>query len=154
MPRVKPRKVGPLLKPATDKLRFKPRKAAGGSGSPNRVDRGDGRDARGRFTGKQGYGKDYESKGIDRYEARTGRTVERQQVRATVDGVDHGRFFDGLAKKPDGTYEAIEVKGGTATKNAPQRAFDDAISPSNPAHATLPDGTRITITSVRLETVK
>lgn len=64
-----------------------------------------------------------------------------------VDGVSNGRVYDGLAKKPDGTYVGIEIQSGTASRNAEQRAFDGAVSPNNPATATL-NGRIITITEV------
>ncbi|WP_221180637.1 hypothetical protein [Curtobacterium sp. PhB115] len=50
-------------------------------------------------------------------------------------------------KKPDGTYAGIEIKSGTASRTAAQRAFDTAVSPDNPAIATL-NGKIIKITEV------
>lgn len=64
-----------------------------------------------------------------------------------VDGVSNGRVYGGLAKKPDGTYVGIEMKSDTASRTAEQRAFDGAVSPNNPATATL-NGRIITITEV------
>ncbi|MEK6345746.1 MAG: hypothetical protein V4737_18200 [Curtobacterium sp.] len=64
-----------------------------------------------------------------------------------MDGVPNGRVYDGLAEKPDGTYVGVEIKSGTATRNAEQRAFDNAVSPENPATATL-NGKTIKITEV------
>lgn len=112
-----------------------------------RADRGDGRDPSGRFTGRGGYGKDYEERGLTEYEETTGRTVVTSQVRASFSGEDQGRFYDGLSENPDGTYQGIEVKGGSATRTAPQRSFDERVAADNPAFATY-NGKPIVITSV------
>lgn len=117
-----------------------------------RRDRGDGRTAEGKFTGKGGYGKDYETYGLDKLERTLG-PIERRQVRASVDGAQNGRFYDGLIENPDKTYTGIEIKGGGAGPELKQRNFDGLVSPSNPARATL-DGKPIVITDVMLETVK
>jgi hypothetical protein len=86
------------------------------------------------------------------YEALTGRTVIRQQVRVTLpDGTT--RYYDGLALKPDGTYEGIEVKSGGATLEPGQRAFDNQIKSGSKASGTL-NGKPITVTSVRLLNVQ
>ena len=69
-------------------------------------------------------------------------------VRATVDGVDGQRYYDGLAEKPDGTYVGIEVKSATGTPTKAQEACDGAVSQTNPATATL-NGQTIRITAVR-----
>ena len=113
------------------------------------VDRGDGRDSGGRFTnGNSGVGKEAEARGLDTYEAQTGRSVVRQQVRATSPGGGQ-RYYDGLAEKPDGTYEGIEVKSGSAYCDARQREFDDAVNSGGPATANL-NGRTIQITSVEV----
>lgn len=98
----------------------------------SRMDRGGGRDKSGRFTGKGGYGKDYEKHGLDEVEKDFGRKVIRKQVRAHVKDSDHHRYYDGLIKNPDGTYTAIEIKGGTATRSAQQRGFDALVTPTPP----------------------
>lgn len=144
-----PRPDGPTPKP--DSPNPKP-DGPDPKSDPNRSDRGDGRDNKGRFTGDGGYGKDYEKQGLDALAERRGVTIERKQVKASVDGVDNGRLFDGLIDNGDGTWTAVEVKGGTATRNAAQRAFDNAVNAGTPAYATL-DGVRIKITSVILEVV-
>lgn len=74
--------------------------------------------------------------------------MSTERRKAKVDGVDNGRYYDGLAQKSDGTYKGIEVKSGDATRDADQRAFDSAVSPENPAYVT------ITNRSGDIETVK
>ncbi|MGB2719849.1 MAG: hypothetical protein WBC54_08865, partial [Rhodococcus sp. (in: high G+C Gram-positive bacteria)] len=114
------------------------------------LDRGDGRDLGGHYAdGNDGRsGKEAEQAALDREEAELGETIERRQVRSTVDGASIGRYYDGLAENPDGTYTAYEVKSGTARKAAGQRAFDDLVSPDNPATATL-NGKTIKIVEVQ-----
>jgi hypothetical protein len=116
------------------------------------VDRGDGRDALGRFTGSGGYGADAEAQGLQDYTDLTGREAIPDHVQAKLPDGLQGRYYDGLALKPDGTYEGVEVKSGTASRNLPQRTFDNKVSPSNPATARL-GGQEIKITSVRVITV-
>ncbi|MEV4423544.1 Hint domain-containing protein, partial [Patulibacter sp. NPDC049589] len=112
-----------------------------------------GRDARGRFTGAGGYGAEAEARGLARFEALTGITVVRNQVRATVSGAEGGRFYDGLAQNADGTYIGIEVKSGTASLSASQRAFDSAVNSGSVARAML-NGKPIRITSTELIEVR
>jgi hypothetical protein len=116
------------------------------------VDRGDGRDALGRFTGSGGYGADAEAQGLQDYTDLTGREAIPDHVQATLPDGAQGRYYDGLALKPDGTYEGVEVKSGTASRNLAQRTFDGKVSPSYPATARL-GGQEIKITSVRVITV-
>jgi hypothetical protein len=104
------------------------------------VNRGDGRDVGGKFTGQNGvgWGKNAEAEGIKQYEnANPGRWVTTEQRRASVSGAPNGRFYDGLARLPDGTYEGIEIKSGTASLTPGQRAFDTSVSPQNPAYVTI-----------------
>ncbi len=118
----------------------------------SRLDRGDGRDPGGRFTGKGGYGKSGEAKGLATYESRKGRPVISQQIGVTTK--DGGtRFYDGLSLKPDGTYEAVEVKSNGATRDAHQREFDAIVNSGIPATGTL-NGKSITVTSVVLIEVR
>ncbi|OBF87923.1 hypothetical protein A5791_18515 [Mycobacterium sp. 852002-51163_SCH5372311] len=123
------------------------------------INRGDGRDIYGNFTGRgEGYGKLRESEGIKKYQAdNEGRWVTREQRKATVNGAENGRFYDGLARKPDGTYEGIEVKSGGASLSQPQRAFDGNVSYDNPAHVTITNERgeveTVEVTSVHVETV-
>ncbi|WP_297743380.1 hypothetical protein [uncultured Tessaracoccus sp.] len=93
-------------------------------------------------------GKVAEQRRLDLLERRYGR-IERRQVKSTVPGSNHGRFYDGLAKNPDGTYTAIEVKSGNARLTPQQREFDTLVSRENPARAKL-DGKEIVITKVIL----
>lgn len=85
-------------------------------------------------------GKVAEQRRLDLLERRYG-PIERRQVKSTVPGSTHGRFYDGLAKNPDGTYTAFEVKSGSARLTLQQREFDGLVSASNPARAVL-DGKR------------
>jgi YD repeat-containing protein len=111
------------------------------------VDRGDGRDVLGRFTGVGGYGADAEAQGLEQYAADTGREVISDQVRATLpDGSI--RYYDGLSPNGDGTYEGIEVKSGSAGLTEGQQAFDGAVNDGTSATATL-NGQPIQITSTR-----
>jgi hypothetical protein len=77
-------------------------------------DRGDGRDILGKFTGAGGYGKDVEAAGLHQYEELTGRSPISQQIRVTLPNGSQ-RYYEGLAEKPDGTFEGIEVKSGGAS---------------------------------------
>ncbi|MGL6234053.1 MAG: hypothetical protein ACRC20_01780 [Segniliparus sp.] len=63
--------------------------------------------------------------------------VTREQRLARVNGADNGRYYDGLARKPDGTYKGIEIKSGTGSRDPQQRAFDSKVSPENPAYVTI-----------------
>lgn len=93
-------------------------------------------------------GKVAEQRRLDLLEGEYGR-IERRQVKSTVPGSNHGRFYDGLAKNPDGTYTAFEVKSGNAKLTRQQREFDGLVSQGNPARAML-DGEEIVITRVIL----
>lgn len=93
-------------------------------------------------------GKVAEQRRLDELEKTLG-PIERRQVRSQVPGSDHGRFYDGLVRNPDGTYTAIEVKSGNARLTPQQRDFDRLVSSDNPARATL-DGKEIMITRVHL----
>jgi hypothetical protein len=112
------------------------------------VDRGDGRDVEGKYTGGKGYGAEGEAKGLQKYAKSTGLKVFDKKVAARIQGLPY-RYFDGLAKKSDGTYEGIEVKTNTATRDAQQTTFDNMINSGTPARAKL-NGRWITITSVAL----
>lgn len=111
------------------------------------VDRGDGRDALGKFTGAGGYGKDAEANALANYADDTGSTVYTNQVRATIQGSAGMRYYDGLVENTDGTFTGIEVKSGTASRTAGQAAFDDQVLSGTPATAIL-DGMLIRITNV------
>lgn len=94
-----------------------------------------------------------EAKGIKQYERRRGvKVTTTQKVRAKMERATKERVYDGLMKKPDGTWEGIEVKSGKSADKA-QEAFDRAISCDHPAYATL-NGERIEITSVNYQRVK
>lgn len=125
------------------------------------VDRGDGRDPYGHITGRQGggYARQREAEGIENYEDRNpGRWVTTEQRKATVEGgASGGRFYDGLGRLPDGTYEGIEVKSGGASLSPGQRAFDSQVSEANPAYVTITNEQGVVetvkVTRVRVETV-
>ncbi|PJE07628.1 MAG: NAD(+)--arginine ADP-ribosyltransferase [Mycobacterium sp.] len=123
------------------------------------INRGDGRDIYGHITGRgEGYGRLREAEGLEQYRDRyPGRWVTNEQRKASVDGAENGRFYDGLARKPDGTYEGVEVKSGGASLSGSQRSFDAAVSTENPAHVTITNERgeveTVEITSVRVETV-
>lgn len=93
-----------------------------------------------------------EQKGLDRFEAKTGQTVIRDQIIARVDGAPNGRFFDGLVKNPDGTYTAIEVKSGDGRRSTEQALFDGLVSAKNPAYVKI-DGELVKIIAVKVERV-
>ncbi len=119
-------------------------------------DIGNGRDTYGHFAGFDSVSAAKEEAGLLQYQMKYEREVLDKKVLVKSDATGpQGRFYDGLAQKVDGTYEGIEVKSGSAAKdyyssNNTQRAFDDQISPNNPAIGKLPDGTVIRITSVRV----
>jgi hypothetical protein len=73
-----------------------------------------------------------EAQGLKQYEEQRGVDVDVTRVRASQDGADRVRYYDGLVKKSDGTYEGIEVKSGTS-KDASQEAFDNGVSYDKPA---------------------
>lgn len=120
-----------------------------------------GRNVLGRYNGDgQRPWVDTEKIGLDRVVARLDVEIIRDKVRSTVEGlrrpgasVDQPRYFDGLFRNVDGTYTAVEVKGGTGTRNAAQSSFDSTVSPERPATAVL-NGEKIRIVRVILETVR
>jgi hypothetical protein len=117
------------------------------------VDRGDGRDAEGKFaSGNSGHiAADQEAQGLQDYADETGRQVIPDKARATLpDGSQ--RYYDGLSPNPDRTYTGIEVKSGTSPYGGSQKTFDNAIRSGQPATATL-NGRVIKITSVELRRV-
>ena len=75
------------------------------------------------------------------------RMVEEQR-KAHVDGVEQGRFYDGLAQEADGTWTGIENKHGTASLRREQREFDAAVSPGSPARVRLDSGEVIEVIRV------
>lgn len=114
-------------------------------------DRGDGRFLDGTWSnGRTGYydAKGAEQKVLDNLEDDLQLPIERRQVKAHIEGEKQdGRFFDGLIRKPDGTYSGVEVKTGDARYGGTQKHFDGLISSENPAIAKL-DGQEIRITEV------
>ncbi|WP_218638108.1 hypothetical protein, partial [Actinomyces oris] len=123
----------------------------------DRADRGDRRDARGRFTENNGGAHtyaDYERQGREVYSQQreeAGKPLQRmieEQRKAHVDGVEHGRYYDGLAQEADGTWTGIENKHGSASLKANQREFDRAVSSDNPARVRLDTGEEIEVVRV------
>jgi hypothetical protein len=135
---------------------------AGSAMGQNRVepwkaaDRGDGRDIEGKWAdgNPATSGKVKESRGLDIRDKENGVPAIREQVTARVEGVEHGRRYDGIELKSDGTYNGAEIKSGSGRLSTNQRIFDDAVSYDNPAYAPLPDGTIAKITSTSLDIVK
>lgn len=127
------------------------------------VDRGDGHDHKGKWAFQNEGAHAYEPSewlGREQYRKRMARdgTPLREMISekkmARVDGVPHGRYYDGIAQKQDGTWVGIEVKSGTGSHTKQQLTFDEAVSPNNPAHVTLSDGRQIKITEIHVEPVK
>jgi hypothetical protein len=123
-------------------------------------DRGDGRDDYGQFANGQSSKPwvDKEKQGLDEVEEELGATINRDKVRASAEGTDQQRYFDGLYKNPDGTYTAVEVKSGSAVdkylrNEGNQKAFDDAISPSSPARVRI-NGEWVDVVKVRVQVVE
>ena len=118
-------------------------------------DRGDGRNSEGKFASgsRQAYdaSKLSEQQALDGIEEDSGVEVIHNPPRASVDGVDRGRDYDGLQENADGTYHAIEIKSGDGAHRSPaQNAFDKLVSPENPATVTLRDGRVVKITEVEV----
>ena len=117
------------------------------------VDRGDGRDVKGHFTGGRGYGASQEAQGLEDYSDLTGRdNVIHEHVRAVLPDRSV-RYYDGLSKNANGTYQGIEVKSGSAGRTRSQRAFDRQVDSGVPATAIM-RGEQIMITSTFLVQVK
>lgn len=117
--------------------------------------RHDGRDDRGRFTGDGNRPwVDRERIGLDNVAEREGVEVIRDHVASRHPSAGNQiRYFDGLFENADGTYTAIEVKSGSASRNPAQRLFDGAVSVEIPAIAHLPNRGPISIVQVILERV-
>ncbi|WP_120494303.1 putative T7SS-secreted protein [Microbacterium phyllosphaerae] len=119
-----------------------------------------GRDVLGQYNGDgQRPWVDTEKIGLDQVAESTGADIIRDKLRATIEGYrqpgatsDQHRYFDGLFNNGDGTWTAIEVKGGTGSRDAAQRGFDAMISVERPAIATL-NGQTIRIVDVILKHV-
>ena len=119
-----------------------------------------GRNVRGEYNGDgQRPWVDAEKIGLDEVAEQRGVDILRRKLRATIEGyrrpgavADQHRYFDGLYRNADGTYTAIEVKSGGASRDAAQRGFDSTVSVERPATAML-DGEKITIIKVILKEV-
>jgi hypothetical protein len=136
------------------------RKAPGGdSASPtgrNRLgeySRGNGGDAPSRQK---------ENAALDAYARDNGVPVVKNQIRAELTPETYDKLspddaaklreyrkFDGLVRKPDGHYKALEVKTGTAKYQPGQQPFDNAIRAGGQATARL-DGQEIIIDEVEI----
>ena len=71
------------------------------------------------------------------------RRMVEEQRKTHVDGVEQGRFYDGLAQEADGTWTGIENKHGTDRFETQQREFDEAVSPGSPARVRFDTGEEI-----------
>ena len=127
------------------------------------VDRGDNRDYKGQFTdgNKGAHAYDFAEwqvrENYRRLAEKRGhplRELLAEKRLAQVKGSSHGRYYDGLAQRDDGTWVGIEAKYGTSPYRREQKAFDALVSPDNPATATLGDGRVIKITGVYVERIK
>ena len=127
------------------------------------VDRGDNRDYKGQFTdgNKGAHAYDFAEwqvrENYRRLAEKRGhplRELLAEKRLAQVNGSSHGRYYDGLAQRDDGTWVGIEAKYGTSPYRREQKAFDDLVSPDNPAIVTLGDGRVIKITRVYVERIK
>ena len=125
------------------------------------VDRGDGHDYKGQWAKKNKGSHAYEPsewQGREKYRKEMEKNdhplqeMITYQRKAHVDGCDHGRYYDGLAQRDDGTWVGIEVKSGSGSYSPEQKIFDNLVSPSNPARVRLDDGRVIEI--VKVEHVK
>ncbi|MBE7157826.1 MAG: hypothetical protein INR62_05230, partial [Rhodospirillales bacterium] len=115
-------------------------------------DRGDGRDILGHWVSGNGpshNGKLAEQQKIEELRRRYPGLISQQKRASFPAANSRGRYYDALVPNSDGTYTGIEIKSGNARKTANQRNFDDAVSPSNPAKVTLPNGKTVRITRVR-----
>jgi hypothetical protein len=59
------------------------------------------------------------------------------------------RIYDGLSRNQDGTFQGVEVKSGSGSLNASQRAFDAQVNSGTVATAKL-NGQTIKINSTYL----
>jgi len=119
------------------------------------VDRGDGRDHKGQYAdgneGSHAYDKS-EWEAVEDYRAmmeKRGRPLQEiisDKRAARVEGTDKIRYYDRIIQREDGTWVGVEVKSGSARYSGQQKAFDELVSPDNPARVTLPDGRTIEIT--------
>ncbi|MGC0367706.1 hypothetical protein ABH922_005758 [Rhodococcus sp. 27YEA15] len=96
--------------------------------------------------------KEAEQAGLDKVSEEEGVEVLRDQVLSKVPGVDNSRRYDGLFENEDGTYTGVEIKSGDSPYGGQQEAFDKAVSPDNPAVATL-HGETIRIVDVIMKRV-
>lgn len=101
----------------------------------------------GKFDGGRGYGKSAEEKGLQQYQRenpnREMLPTQREVKVTTPDGRTIGTRPDGLARKPDGTYEAIEVKSGKSPFTEGQQTLKDQLKRGEPAYITVEEGGQI-----------
>lgn len=117
------------------------------------------RDDKGHFTDGNGGSQDYElseQAGMEELQRKLKKKdigISREissKHRASIEGVDHGRFYDRLVQLDDGRWIGLEVKSGSASLTPQQKAFDKLVSADNPAEVTLGDGTKISIVDVEV----
>ncbi|MBE5507659.1 NAD(+)--arginine ADP-ribosyltransferase [Mycobacteroides abscessus] len=101
----------------------------------------------GTFAGGRNYGKASEEKGLQQYQRenpnREMLPKQREVKVTTPDGRTIGTRPDGLARKPDGTYEAIEVKSGGSPFTEGQKTLRDQLQRGEPAYITVEEGGQI-----------
>ncbi|CPX14707.1 WXG100-like domain-containing protein [Mycobacteroides abscessus] len=102
---------------------------------------GQPRNPDGTFAGGRGYGKASEERALREYQRQNpGRELlpKQREVKVTTpDGRTIGTRPDGLARKPDGTYEAIEVKSGSSPFSEGQKTLRDQLQRGEPAYFTI-----------------
>lgn len=78
------------------------------------------------------------------------REIISEKRAARVEGTDKIRYYDRIIQREDGTWVGVEVKSGSAHYGGQQEAFDNLVSPDNPARVTLPDGRTIEISDIEV----
>ncbi|SPX87820.1 NAD(+)--arginine ADP-ribosyltransferase [Mycobacteroides abscessus] len=105
------------------------------------------RNGDGTFAGGRGYGKASEEKGLQQYRGeypnREMLPKQREIKVTTEDGRTIGTRPDGLAKKPDGNYEAVEIKSGDSPLTEGQRTLRDQLQRGEPAYFTVEENGQV-----------
>lgn len=122
------------------------------------LDRGDGRDALGKYTGTDTVGANAEARGLQEVSDQYQKPVIDDRVGVRVEGRgDQLRYYDGLIHVEGNKYVGIEVKSGSAIDkyhqpSSAQLPFDKLVSPENPARGTY-KGQPIEIIAVHVKEV-
>jgi hypothetical protein len=103
---------------------------------------GQARNPDGTFAGGR-YGKEAEKEGLNNYHERypsREMITKQQKVQAQTEaGESKATLPDGYAKKPDGTWEILEVKSGSSPLTEGQKALRDQIEREGSADLTVVD---------------